>query len=73
MCFSRRLTNTPATRGRSSALPVSFSTIEASVTISPGDLIGRSGARRFQISSTAFACAFAMRARIDWRVSPRGK
>ena len=29
-----RLTNTPATRGRSSALPVSFSTMEASVNSS---------------------------------------
>ena len=47
--------NTPATRGRSSVLPVSFSTIEARVTISHGDLIGKSGERVFQISSTVFA------------------
>ena len=55
---------------RSSALPVSFSTIEASVTSSPGDLIGRSGARFAQISSTALAWALAMRVSSAWRVSP---
>ena len=45
MCFCSRLMKTLATRGRSSDLPVSFSTIEASVTISPGDLSGRSASR----------------------------
>ena len=30
------------------------------MTSSPGDLIGRSGARFFQISSTALACALAI-------------
>jgi hypothetical protein len=58
-------------RGRSSALPVSFSTIEASVTNSPGDLIGRSGARLAQISSTTLAWALAIRVSSAWRVSPR--
>ena len=73
MCFSSRLMNTPATRGRSSGLPVSFSTIEARVTISHGDLIGKSSERLFHISSTVLACIFAMRDRIDCRVSPRSK
>ncbi len=45
-----RLTNTAATRVRSSARPVSFSTIEASVTSSCGDFSGRSGSRCAQIS-----------------------
>ena len=73
MCFCSRFTNTPATWGRSSALPVSFSTIEARVTISPGDLIGRSAAFVFHTSSTNFDWAFAIRVTIDWRVSPRSK
>ncbi len=73
MCLVSRFTNTLATRGRSSALPVSFSTIEARVTISPGDRIGRSGERPFQISSTIRVCARAMRDTIDCRVSPRSK
>src|SRR5437868_8294820 len=37
-----RLTNTAATRVRSSGLPVSFSMIDASVTSCSGVLIGRS-------------------------------
>ena len=39
-----RLTNTAATRVRSSGLPVSFSMIEASITSCSGVLIGRSDA-----------------------------
>ena len=66
-----RLMNTAATRGRSSAVPVSFSTIEASVTNSSGVSIGRSGARRAQISSTARVCARCIWSSICWRVAPR--
>ena len=44
-----RLMKTAATRERSSLRPVSFSTIEASVTNSSTSAIGRSGARRAQM------------------------
>ena len=45
MCLRSRLKKTRGDRGRSSGLPVSFSTIEASVTISKGEASGRSDAR----------------------------
>ena len=67
-----RLTNTEATRLRSSDLPVSFSTIDASVTSCSGVLIGRSGVRRSQISASARLCACCMRAITCSRVVPRG-
>src|SRR5665647_773392 len=57
----RRLTNTEATRERSSGLPVSFSTIEASVTSCSGVLTGRSAMRCSQISCTKWRCACCMR------------
>ena len=44
MRWRSRLTNTAATRERSSGRPVSFSTIEASVTSASGVLTGTSGA-----------------------------
>ena len=68
-----RLTNTAATRVRSSGLPVSFSMIEASTTSCSGDLIGRSGARRSQISCSCARCACCMRWIICSRVVPRGE
>ena len=70
-CFSR-LTNTAATRLRSSGLPVSFSTIEASVTSCSGVLTGRSGLRRSQISASTRFCACCMRWITCSRVVPRG-
>ena len=69
--FCRRLTNTPATRGRSSARPVSFSTIEASVTISAGVFTGTSALRRCQIWFSTSRCLARIRLRICWRVAPR--
>ena len=66
-----RLTNTAATRVRSSGLPVSFSMIEASVTSCSGVLIGRSELRRSQISCTTRCCACCMRWIICSRVVPR--
>ena len=62
---------TAATRLRSSAMPVSFSTIEARMTISSGEASGRPGARRFQMSWTTRSWSRAMRLSTLWRVSPR--
>ncbi len=47
---------TLATRGRSSALPVSFSTIDARITISSGELIGRPSIRFSHISARNCSC-----------------
>src|SRR5664280_957609 len=63
----RRLTNTEATRERSSGLPVSFSTIEASVTSCSCVLTGRSAMRCSQISCTKWRCACCMR----WMICAR--
>ena len=71
MRFMRRLMKTPATRVRSSARPVSFSTMEARMTSSCGDLIGSSGERRCQIWSSAWRWAACMVLTICWRVVPR--
>ena len=64
---------TAATRERSSPLPVSFSTIEASVTNSLMSASGRSGARRSQMSSTSFFWSASILSMICWRVAPRVK
>jgi hypothetical protein len=59
--WRRRFANTAATRLRSSALPVSFSTMEASVTSCSGERTGTSGLRRDQISASTRFCACCMR------------
>ena len=64
---------TEATRERSSLRPVSFSTIEASVTNSSSVEIGRSGWRRSQMSSTSFFWSATILSMICWRVAPRVK
>ena len=67
------LENTAATRERSSGLPVSFSTIEASVTSASGVFTEMSGLRRSQISCSTRRCVCCMRWIACSRVVPRGK
>ncbi len=62
---------TPATRGRSSARPVSFSTMEARVTISAGVRTGTSALRRSQIWFRTSRCLAFIRLTICCRVAPR--
>jgi hypothetical protein len=71
MRLASRLWNTPATRGRSSPLPVSFSTMEARITSSCGVLIGMSGERLDQTALSTSRCAPCMRLTSCWRVIPR--
>src|SRR3984957_4705123 len=66
-CFSR-LTNTAATRVRSSGLPVSFSMIEARMTSCSGVFSGSSGLRCSQTSLRSRCCAACMR----WITCSRG-
>ena len=75
MFFFSRLMNTAATCGRSLATPVSFSTIEAMVTSSAGDLITASmaGSRPAQISSTFFFISACIFSSTEARVSPGKK
>src|SRR6185437_5265870 len=71
--FFSRLMNTEATRGRSSARPVSFSTIEARVTNSLMSATGRPGTRLSQTSSTSRFWWASILSMICWRVAPRVK
>ena len=67
----RRFENTAATRGRSAASAVSFSTMEARITASSGVRATVTGdlwlhsRRRFSVA------ARCIRSITDWRVSPR--
>ena len=68
---ANRLMKTEATWARSSALPVSFSTMEASVTKSSFDLIGTLASRLSQIWSISFSCAASICSTISPRLVPR--
>ena len=66
-----RLRNTAAIRGRSSAIAVSFSTIEARITASRGEDSGTAGSRAAHNSSTAVPIAEDIRRTISVRLSPQ--
>jgi hypothetical protein len=61
---------TPATRARSSARPVSFSTIEARITALRGVSIGEPIARRAHRSLSADCMPTCMRRTSSSRLSP---
>jgi len=65
-----RFMNTAATWPRSLARPVSFSTIEARITICSGEVIGSAGLWPAQTAATAFCCASTMRSSTVWRATP---
>jgi hypothetical protein len=67
--FNRRR-NTPAMAGRSSAMPVSFSTIDARVRASLAFFSGRSSARDAQASSSAASIALCARLSRSRSLSP---
>ncbi len=71
MPFSSRLTNTAATRGRSSARPVSFSTMEARATASSGVLNGSPGRRSGQSPDSTRSRAAIIRRSTEVRSAPR--
>jgi hypothetical protein len=68
--LSRRR-NTPAISGRSRATPVSFSTIEASVSSLSGVSMLGSGARLAHALASASSIASAARSRMSRSVVPR--